>query len=971
MVLLDAVRWINPAGGNWGVAANWDAGRVPGAGDDVTINMPGATITHSTGTDSVHSLTLTNGTLALSGGILQNISTLQDNAVLNLSGGTLGGVSMIQGGGTFNFSRGTLLNSTVAAGTTVTGTGNQMATLNGVTLNGNLDLTSGNPEVLVTNGLTLNGAAALGNSSGSTFGELLFVGTQTLDGSGSILLGAYPAYNFNGLYEYQPGSATLTIGPNITIHGKTGIVAAYYSGNSVINQGTITADVSGGTITVSFGSNGSNSGTLAATNEGTLTLGGTWANSGTIRANSGTLNLGGNFNLAAGSTLTTSGGTVNLTGTLNNTNTTLTLNASTGSWNFSGRINGGTVSESGGAALVILTAYPSTLAVLDGVTLDGDLDLTGAPRRDVTVLDGLTLNGTAYLGNAAGTTRGNLWFSNTETFDGHGTVLFGGTSDALNLLYIPSSSITVTLGANLTVHGKNGQLYGQFTSDTFINQATINADTAGGTITVNPTTWTNSGTVRAQNGGILSATAPTNYASGTLTGGTWQVYDTSTLRVAMSAGLVTNAATILLDGATSHFYQAASGTTDALAALATNAGSLTVQNSRTFTSTADLMNSGTLLIGPGGTVTVTGTYTEAGTLNVRATGVMSVAGALANFDGANLSGGTYRIAGTFQFPGAAIATNAATLVLDGSASQIIDQNGNDALAGLAANSGSLTLQNGRNLSLAGNFSDSDTLSVGVGTFTINGTYTEQGSVTVQAGASLIVAGSFANFDGANLNGGTFDLLGTLQFPGANLQGNAATLVLDGASAQILDQNGNNGLANLALNAVSGSLTLQNGANMTTAGNFENDGSLTIGAGSTLTITGVDTDTGTLTIPTSGTLNLLGGGSSSGNISNGGTLTLAAGAGFTSTGSYSQSGTVVVADTALFSLLGTFSNFDGATLSGGTCDILGTFQFNNAAVVTNAATLILDGPDALVLDQNGNDGLGGSLAANATGASLTI
>ena len=58
VTVLSTVTWINPAGGDWDTASNWDAGRVPAAFDDVVINIPGITVTHSTSaTDSVHSLT--------------------------------------------------------------------------------------------------------------------------------------------------------------------------------------------------------------------------------------------------------------------------------------------------------------------------------------------------------------------------------------------------------------------------------------------------------------------------------------------------------------------------------------------------------------------------------------------------------------------------------------------------------------------------------------------------------------------------------------------------------------------------------------------------------------------------------------------------------------------------------------------------------------------------------------------------
>ena len=40
-LLMTQVNWINPAGGDWDVAANWSNKQLPGAGDDVTINVAG------------------------------------------------------------------------------------------------------------------------------------------------------------------------------------------------------------------------------------------------------------------------------------------------------------------------------------------------------------------------------------------------------------------------------------------------------------------------------------------------------------------------------------------------------------------------------------------------------------------------------------------------------------------------------------------------------------------------------------------------------------------------------------------------------------------------------------------------------------------------------------------------------------------------------------------------------------------
>ena len=144
------------------------------------------------------------------------------------------------------------------------------------------------------------------------------------------------------------------------------------------NASTITA--TGATLNLGDGSNG-------------------WTNTGTIHATDSTVNLGGAWTLAGLGTFNRTGGTVNLTGTLDNTGGTLALDAATGSWNLlGGTIKGGTITMSGGAQLVA-TGSGGTL---DGVTLNGDLDLT-AQYASLTVTNGLVLNGTATIGVTAAT----------------------------------------------------------------------------------------------------------------------------------------------------------------------------------------------------------------------------------------------------------------------------------------------------------------------------------------------------------------------------------------------------------------------------------------------------------------------------------------------------------------------------------------------------------------------------------------
>ena len=120
------VTWVNPAGGDWNDTNNWSTGALPGAGDDVII-PPGSpiTVTHSTGTDTIHSLQ-NNQAFTLSGGSLTIATTLLASNTVTLSGGTLrtativttNGASLVVSSGTLD---GATVNGTLDVGNTVNG----------------------------------------------------------------------------------------------------------------------------------------------------------------------------------------------------------------------------------------------------------------------------------------------------------------------------------------------------------------------------------------------------------------------------------------------------------------------------------------------------------------------------------------------------------------------------------------------------------------------------------------------------------------------------------------------------------------------------------------------------------------------------------------------------------------------------------------------------------------------------------
>lgn len=97
-------------------------------------------------------------------------------------------------------------------------------------------------------------------------------------------------------------------------------------------------------------------------------------------------------------------------------------------------------------------------------------------------------------------------------------------------------------------------------------------------------------------------------------------------------------------------------------------------------------------------------------------------------------------------------------------------------------------------------------------------------------------------------------------------------------------------------------------------------------------------------------------SSPGTFNNQGTLRKSAGTGTTDVRiAFDHSGILEVQTGTVFLRAG-FPNFDGSTLSEGTYLIADTLKFTDANIVTNAATIVLDGPDAWIADQSNNDAL---------------
>ncbi len=330
-------------GVSWGDPLNWDNDSLPGPADDAVINVPGdITIDHSANFTTINSLQSSEA-ITLSAGTLNVTSTFQVDNTLTLAGGTLSNATILAG-----------------IGGSITANSNFANRLSGVTLDADLDIVGQSMRDLrLSNGVTINGTITVSGSNAGLISDT----TQTIGGSGTIQFAAGSGSERDLSVE---GGTTLTLGENLTVRGGGAVIGGVFfvGGNSfVINRGTILADMPGQVLRIDAGGNGTftNEG-LVHTTGGELTLLGSWDNNGTLEIDDATLNLDGTFSLDDLGTLDRAGGTVNLKGTLDNTDTTLRLDATTGSWVIDGgSINNGAIELVEGSTLVVTSNFANRL----------------------------------------------------------------------------------------------------------------------------------------------------------------------------------------------------------------------------------------------------------------------------------------------------------------------------------------------------------------------------------------------------------------------------------------------------------------------------------------------------------------------------------------------------------------------------------------------------------------------------------
>ena len=839
-------------------------------------------------TNNANTLSATNGGQLVLGGNVVNTGSGHIDAIGAGSNVYQNGVAVT--GGTIN----------TGSGGTYVSSNNSVNLLSGVTLNGVLDLATNTGVERVQNGLTLASGSKVNLNANSI---LAFDGgTQTLAGTGAVTFG-----NTGGSNRLTiENTGTLTVGSGVLIHGESGSIggqAITGGAATLINNGTISADVAGGTITI-LTNNGAtnavqNNGVLSAANGGSLVL-----------SSNVTGNAGSSINVGTGSTVVQNG--VIISGVINNS----------GTGNFVATNNGANV--------------------FNNVTFTGALNLATNTGSE-TVRGNLTLNGGVNINN-------NSVFvfegGGAQIVNGTGTITLGNTGGS-NRVAVDNTG-TLTIGSGILIHGENGTVGGQVYvggPSTIINNGTISADVSGGSINLitnngAASAFTNNGTLSAQNGGTLVlSTNVTGGSGGAIVAGAGStvVQNGVTLSGAINTSgngnfIATNNGANYLNGVTLN------GVLD----IATNTGSEQVVNGLTLNGGININNNSALVF-QGGTQTLTGN----GTLTLGNTGgsnriAIDNTGTLNVASGITIHGQNGTIGGQVNVGGSSTLNNAGLITADVAGGSI------NLAANTTNNSNVLSATNGGQLVLSGtlnNVGSGHVDAVGAGSNVLQNGITITGGILNSSGGGVIVAtNSGANTLSGVTVAGVLDIAtntGVEQITnGVTVNGdvrinNNSTFVFAGGTQTL---------------GGTGTITLGNTGGSNRIG-VDNTGTLNIASGVTIhgqngTIGGQVFVGGASTINNAGTIRAdVAGGTidlSPSVLTNSGTLAATAGTlnvnlGFTGTGTVLTSGTGVVRLAGPASVGNLVNNGTSANaLTIGTNNVTVSADYTNASFGTGNA-----------------------------------
>ena len=504
-------HWLSPSSGDWTVPANWSTNPFfPDNGQPTPTTTYLARIAASGAPFEVQ---LRAGAVSPAGITVDGLILDSADATVRLttSAGTAFRATQFVrlDAGTFIVDGGTL------RATRVERTGGQLigrsGELDAVTLAADMTVPNNTsfgqtPALTVRNGLTFDDAAVtLVRGESSTLGTgLRFDGTQTIGGSGTILLTGPTGTGTSGDPFVSFNNGTVTLGSGVTLRGGA-IVSG--GGGTFVNEGTVIADdpnrilyfwnVSSNAIV--------NRGLMEARNGTRIQIERPFVNEGVFRAD------GGSFAFGMTSYKTTDLGTLEalnggyfvIGGVVDNADTTFTADDTTGDMLLAAVITGGTLSSAGSAS-----HWVGGATTLNNATVSGRMVVAPAPGASShrLVVNDVTLDGaTISMGNSVG--GGNLSSAGNSTLGGTGSLLLGAATES-NWISA-NGGATLTLGPGVTVRATDGGGTIGSAGGTILHRGAILADS-----TTNRRLWlqrvVNDGSITVTNSSRLLASDLTN-----------------------------------------------------------------------------------------------------------------------------------------------------------------------------------------------------------------------------------------------------------------------------------------------------------------------------------------------------------------------------------------------------------------------------------------------------------------------------
>ena len=542
------IVWVSLVDGDFDDRLNWEPQIVPSAGTTAIIDVaPAVTVTQSGGSINVNNL-VQNENLVLTGSV-----TFEATGALEL-------------GGTMTANNGTTVNNTQIV-PSLAGTGT-------FSLNSGTHTWSSNTIGIPT---TLNNSTLVNNNGGLTVNDTItldapssptgfqFLSDQTITGTGTIFMNGLGNSVINEPRLLPFNTFTLTLDSGITVRGGKGQIGQ--GGANVVVNGTVSADVSGEALRIQ---------------------GATWSGTGSL--------------------LATNGGSIELLGTFDNGGNTLDLDT-----------GGGSLQLFNGASLrnAILDGQPGTLmTVLGGTTtyenLQINADVTMVNSALTNVIGGLTLNGNMLIDAPSSPT--GLQFIDTQTLGGNATIRFDGVGNTVigEPRLLPFNGVTLTIAPTVDIEGGKGTI-GQPAAALVLN-GNVTADVDGEVIQILGSTWNSVSTLTAINNGGLWLGGNFDNGNNTLN------LDTADGSINLLNGASLRNATITGTAGTELTVNSGSTNLEAL----TYTGDITMVNSAISNVTNGLTLNGTLLIDAPTSPTglhLTGTQTLDGTATIIFDGV--------------------------------------------------------------------------------------------------------------------------------------------------------------------------------------------------------------------------------------------------------------------------------------------------------------------------------------------------------------